>query len=192
MNRTRKIAATAVTAAALGLGLAACSHGPNAQQREQQQQTQDTQALDNNQPLPHYTWSMERQILIDAENASAFGTQSTSFFFIQGVRDPVFVCPSLGLGVPDTAQISNPSQIAPISGKWGGGATTLPQEDPYGIYTPPVSEGTFVVCVGSGGKPYLHRAEEFVDTVLGPARWDSATHTEVVTGAPSYHVKVKR
>lgn len=192
MNRTRRIAAATAAAAALGLGLAACSHGPNAQQLEQQQQTQDTQSLDNNQPLPHYNWSMERQILIDAENASAFGAQSTSFFFIQGVRDPVFVCPSLGLGVPDTAQISNPNQIAPISGKWGGGATTLPQEDPYGIYTPPTSEGTFVVCVGAGGKPYLHRAEEFVDTVLGPARWDAATHTEVVTGAPSYHVKVKR
>lgn len=193
MKFTTSKASTGLAAViAAAIVLTGCSHGPSVQQREQQQQTQDTQSLDNNQPLPHYNWSMERQILIDAENASAFGTQSTSFFFVQGVRDPVFVCPSLGLGVPDTAQISNPEQIAPISGKWGGGATTLPEEDPYGIYTPPTSEGTFVVCVGSNGKPYLHRAEEYIDTVLGAARWDYNTHTEVLTGAPTYSVKTHR
>lgn len=190
--KLRTIAGAGALAAAAALTVAGCSHPASIQQREQQQQTQDTYSLDTNQPLPHYSWSMERQVLIDAENAGAQGTQSTSFFFVQGVRDPVFVCPSLGMGVPDTAQISNPSQIAPISGKYGGGATTLPQEDPYGIYTPQTSEGTFVVCVGSNGKPYLHRSEEFVDTVMGPARWDSATHTEVLTGAPTYAVKTHR
>ena len=93
-------------AAAVALTLAACTNSaPNAQQLEQQQQQQDTQALVNNQPIPHFNYSQERAALIAAEQISADGTQTTSFFFNQGVRDPIFVCPSIGEGIPDSAQL---------------------------------------------------------------------------------------
>ncbi len=192
MRHTRKILAVAA-AGVIAFAIGACSgHGQTGLQKEHAQQAQDFQSLVNNQPLPHVSWSQERQILIDAETAAANGTQSTSFFFVQGVRDPIFVCPSEGLGVPDTAQLSNPTQIAPISGKYGGGATVLDQADPFGVYSPPNSMGTYVICIGANGKPYLHRGEEFVHTILAPAHWDYVNHTIVVTGAPSYTVKTKR
>lgn len=188
MNRKLIIAGAALSGLVAVTG---CTHAPNAQQVEQQQQQADTQALINNQPIPHYNWSQIRQTAIDAEDIAANGTATTSFFFNLGSRDPITSCPSLGLPVPNTAQLSNPEQIAPISGKWGGGATNLPQMDPYGIYAPAASEGTYVICLTSAGKPYVNYWEGPVQTVSAPAVWDYGTHTLKITGAPTFIAKTK-
>ena len=190
MKFNRKFAA--ITAAAfLSLGLAACTSGSHAgtnveQNTEGAQATQYSQS----QPIPFFKWSLERQILIDAETASAQGDQSTSFFFNFGVQDPVFVCPSLGMAVPDTSQLSNPEQVVSNrqnkrlpSGDW----TNMPQADPFGIYTPATSDGTYVICL-INGKPILQRAEETVHTVMAPATWDAGKHQIVVTGNPTSSV----
>lgn len=187
MNRK---AALLVPIIAGTLTLAACSHGQNAQQIEQQQQTQDTQALENAQPIPHYAYSQERAALITAQNIAANGTQTMSFFFNLGNPDPVFSCPSIGLGVPDSASLSNPEQIAPISGKYGGGATTLPQMDPYGIYVPQASSGTYVDCVNHSGQEYLVRWEGNVLTVTANATWNYGKH-QLVEGAPTVKIQTR-
>lgn len=180
---------SAALAAATIVALTACTNNPpNVQQQEQAAQTSDTQSLDTNQPIPHYNFSQIRQTLIDAETISADGTQTTSFFFQLGDQAPVFQCPSLGMPVANTAQLSNPQQIAPISGTWGGGATTLPQEDPFGIYAPTTSSGTYVVCVNGSGQKYLQYWEGDVMTVTSAATWDPATRQIVVSGAPTYSV----
>ena len=180
---------SAALAAATVVALTACTNNhPNVQQQEQAAQTSDTQSLDTNQPIPHFNSSQIRQTLIDAETIAADGTQTTSFFFQMGDPDPVFQCPSLGMPVANTAQLSNPMQIAPISSTWGGGATTLPQEDPYGIYAPQTSSGTYVICVNSSGQKYLQYWEGDVMTVTSAATWDTATRQIVVSGAPTYAV----
>jgi hypothetical protein len=188
----RKSAALAFTVPALALGLAACSHAPNAQQSEQNQQTQDLQSLEQSQPLPHFSYSQERQALIVAESAAAAGTQTTSFFFNQGVQDPVSTCPSIGMGVPDSASLSNPQQIAPVSGKYGGGTQVIGQEDPDGVYVPESSSGTWVNCVNAQGQEYLIRWEGFVYTVTGPATWDNTTHSVKLVGAPTMKISTKK
>ena len=180
----KKITAV-IIAAILALAVAACTHAPNVQQQEQAAQQADTQSLENNQPIPHYNWSQYRQTLIDAENIAAQGTQTTSFFFNQGVRDPIFSCPSLGLPIPVTSQLSNPSQIAPVSGKYGGGSQVIEQMDPFGAYTAPDATGTYVICVNASCKPYLFPWEGYVGSVTAPATWDYTTHTLKVTGAPT-------
>lgn len=178
-------------AAVLGLGLAACSNSGNAgNQQEKQQQQQDTTSLESSQPLPHFNYSQERQALIVAESAAANGTQTTSFFFNQGVTDPIGSCPSIGLGVPDSASLSNPLQNDPNFG--GTGSAIIGQMDPDGIYAPTTSTGTFVNCVNSLGQEYLVRWEGFVYTVTGPAVWDKATHSVQLTGAPTMNIKTKR
>jgi hypothetical protein len=189
-HRIFKVAGVAGAAVTACLMLAGCPSHPNADMTEQNAQTAQQRIYDNNQPLPQYNWSLERQVLIDAQDSAARGDASTSFFFVQGVQDPVFICPSLGLGVPDTAQLSNPDQIAPISGRWGGGATVIGQMDPFGVYTPPTSEGTYVICV-INGRPTLQRAEEYVHTVMAPAVWDVASHQIKVTGTPSLVLNTK-
>jgi hypothetical protein len=188
MNRTAIIASAALAGL---VALAGCSHAPNTQQKEQNAQTGDTSSLITNQPLPHYNFSQIRQTAIDIENIEAQGTQTTSFFFNQGVQDPIFVCPSLGLPVPNTAQLSNPQQIAPVSGNYGGGTQVIGQMDPNGIYAPSSSSGTAVICVNASGQPYVKYWEGFVDAVTAPATWDYTHHVEKVTGAPTYSVKTK-
>ena len=44
-----------------------------------------------------------RATLTEVEAIQALGSQTTSFFFNQGVADPIFSCPSLGMPVPATA-----------------------------------------------------------------------------------------
>jgi hypothetical protein len=179
--KTSLLAAAAVAA----LTLAGCTHGTSVQQQEQNAQTADTSSLEQSQPIPHFNYSQIRATAIDAETISANGTQTTSFFFQLGVQDPIFSCPSLGEPVANTAQLSNPEQIAPISGKYGGGATDLPQMDPNGIYAPSASSGTYVICINDTGGKYLQYWEGDVMTVTSAATWDRATHTLKVTGAPT-------
>jgi hypothetical protein len=174
-----------VTAAAAAVTLAACSH-PSAEQLQQQQ---DTNTLVNNQPLPHFNYSQERQALIEAEKAAADGTQTTTFFFNQGVTDPIFTCPSIGLGIPDSASLSNPLQP---TNPGGNGNIAIGQMDPFGIYVPTSSAGTYVICVNAQGQEYLVRWEGFVQTVTAPAVWDMKTHTEKLIGAPTQVINTKK
>lgn len=189
----RKIAATAGSVMLAGLALAGCHSGTSAgQSAENKAQQADQTTLENNQPIPHYNYSQERQALIDAENAAAAGTQTTSFFFMMGDQDPINSCPSIGMGVPDSASLSNPDQVTyrPNSGSSDPG-TPVGQMDPDGIYAPASSTGTWVNCVDSQGRETIVRWEGDVYTVTGAATWDTATHAIKMTGAPTVHINTR-
>lgn len=182
--RTRTFAIAGVLALAAGLSVTACTSGGNGQKTESAAQGADTASLENNQPIPHYSFSQIRQTLIDAESISADGTQTTSFFFQMGDANPVFTCPSLGEPVANTAQLSNPLQ--PYQGSAGtDGSDVVGQMDPDGIYAPSASSGTYVICVNGSGQKYLQYWEGDVMTVSSGATWDSTTHTVSVFGAPT-------
>ena len=182
MNR-KTIAGGIAAAAIAALSLTACTQSGNAgQAAENQAQQHDTTSLVNDQPIPHFNYSQIRQTLIDAETIAADGTQTTSFFFQMGLPDPVFSCPSLGMPVANTAQLSNPQQVV---GTGNSNAVTTGQMDPYGIYAPSASTGTYVICVNSSGAKYLQYWEGDVMTVTSAATWNKATHTITVSGAPT-------
>jgi hypothetical protein len=174
------VAGVALTVAAL----AGCTGHQSVQQKEQAAQTGDTSQLENNQPLPSFPYSQIRQTEIDVQTLEANGTQTESFFFNYGQQDPFFSCASIGMPVPITAQLSNPQQIAPISSRYGGGATVIGQMDPNGVYTGD-GEGTYVVCLNSSGQKYLEYDEGPVNTVAAGSSWDYGTHRMVVNGAPT-------
>jgi len=183
MNR-KILAALAVPAAVLLL--AACNPGNSSgQQQENQQQSQDEQTYEQVQPIPHFPYSVYREVGIDVEADQALGLQTTSFFFNQGVADPVLECPSLGQPFPNTASLSNPNQVVyrPNSSRDDAGVATG-QMDPNGIYNPEASSGTYVLCINAAGQKYLQYWEGFVDTVSGAARWDGGSHQIVVMGQP--------
>lgn len=176
-------------AAVLAVSVAACTTGggePSGQQQENNQQQQDTTSLEASQPIPHYNWSQIRQTAIDAENIAANGAQTTSFFFQMGDPDPVFSCPSIGMPVPNTAQLSNPQQVVdPSNGNNGVNSVTIGQMDPDGIYAPSSSSGTYVICVNSSGAKYLMYWEGDVMTAASGAEWNAAKHEIIVIGAPT-------
>lgn len=152
------------------------------QSLETKQQAQDTKSLLLAQPVPHFNYSQLRQNLIELETAQANGVQTTSFFFNQGVRDPIGQCPSIGAPIATTTELTNPQQVVGNT----HGNTSIGQMDPTGAYTGQ-STGTYVMCIDGNGKTYANYWEGFVQTVFGPATWNSATHQVQLVGAPSFH-----
>jgi len=61
--------------------------------------------------------------------------------------------------------------------------------DPNGAFTGN-SSGSYVVCVGPGGKKWYHDAEENAHVVGGPAHWDSVKGI-VMDGDPTVAVLQK-
>lgn len=184
----RKIPLAVVLAALCLLAVAACrsSGNSNGQALENQQQYNNESTFEQVQPIPHFAYSQYRATLTEVEAIQALGTQTTSFFFNQGIQKPIFACPSLGMPVASTAQLSNPAQ--PFNMTDGNGnynTVVLGNMDPNGTYSPPDSTGTNVVCLNATGQPYIEYWEGFVDAVSGVAHWDSATSSVVVTGAPA-------
>jgi len=173
---------------AVGIFLAACGGAlSKGQALENQQQQQASTSLELNQPLPHFNYSQIRQNLIELETAQANGVQTTSFFFNMGVANPVQTCPSIGAPIPITDELSNPDQVLKDNTDLnnGGGNVVIGQQDPNGVYTGQ-GTGTYVMCIGANGKPYADYWEGFVQTVFGPAKWNSTTHSIQLIGPPSF------
>ena len=168
----------------LAVVLAACGgSNPSGQSIENKQQKQDMKSLLLAQPIPHFNFSQIRQNLIELETAQANGVQTTSFFFNQGVADPIQSCPSIGAPIPTTTQLSNPNQV--VNDPYGNGGAVIGQMDPNGTYSAS-STGTYVMCIGANGKPYANYWEGFVQTVFGPAKWNAAAHQIELIGPPSF------
>jgi len=171
---------TAVAIAAL-LTLSACSATENRNATVSQEKKTATQQLDQylqSQPVPKFTSSQLRQNLIDIQTAQVNSTVTTSFFFNQGVVDPVHACPSIGFPIPGTFQLTNPSQ------KLRDSEAVIPQLEANGVYTGDTT-GTTAICVDADGRGYAHYWEGFVSAVAGPAEWDATTKSIVLTGAPT-------
>lgn len=178
-------------AAAAGvLAVAGCSGtsitGGNA--AESATSRQDLSTFEQVQPAPHFPYSDIRQTMIDVQASQALGEQTTSFFFNMGSRDPYFSCPSKGDPVPNTSELTNPSQVE----TWYGSGATAPDAtavvgniDPNGLYAPTASDGTNVMCLSAAGTAYLVYAEGPVTTINAPAHWDMSTHQPVISGAPT-------
>lgn len=182
-NKTRAIGASVLAAGVL-LGASACAGGDSnsGSKSERATQQQIENRLEVNQPIPVHSYSQMRQNLIEIENAEADGVQSTTFFFNQGVANPIMQCASIGSPIASTAQLSDPQKVEHHWGDGNGGNVTLPQMEPNGIYTGD-SSGTWSLCLKPDGKPYAQYWEGYVATAFGPAKWDG--HQIVLTGDPS-------
>lgn len=139
-----------------------------------------------NQPVPAFDYSQYRQTLIDILQAQVHNVATTTFFFNAGSVDPISTCPSIGFGIPTTAQLTNPDQRVGSN----NGPVTLPQMEPNGVYTGE-SSGTYVVCVAPSGDKYIDYWEGDVKTVGAPAHWDTSKHDVTIDGEPTAKVTTK-
>lgn len=173
-----------IAAAALsGIALAGCSSPGNSNNVEQAQQDKIQNMMDKNQPIPMVPFSEKRQVLIDVQNAQIKGVATTTFFYNQGVKEPIFSCPSIGFPLPSTAQLTNPRQVIYTPHPNGGNdSNVVDQMDPDGVYSGD-STGTYVECVTPQGTNYIKYWEGFVDTIGGPAHWNGTS--EVLDGPPT-------
>lgn len=172
----KRIAATAGVAV-LMLTAAACgSSKVNSSTVHNQKVEAGQETIYNtNQPIPVFSYSQQRQTLIDVLNAEANPTPTTTFFFNLGVANPVSSCPSIGYPVSATDELSNPDQLT-RSGQNGYNIEgAIPQIDPNGIYSGGSSTGTYALCRNNSGTPYAFYWEGYVAAVDGSATWDNAT-----------------
>jgi hypothetical protein len=177
-NRNRII--TVIIALALIFGLTACETGANkANNADRKTAAVQLGKYQKNQPVPVFDYSQLRQNAIEIETAQAKGTQTTTFFFNQGVQDPTDSCPSTGFPIPSTAQITNPEA------KVERHDITIPQIEANGIYTGD-STGTYIMCIDAHGEIYANYWEGFVRTVSGPAKWNQDTHQVELIGSSSF------
>jgi hypothetical protein len=131
--KTRKpIAATIAALGAVVLltcgfscGGSSTSGGGNGNAITNQQQAVDNQQYAYVQPIPFFPFSQIRQTVIEAEAIDALGVATTTFFFVPGIDHPVYSCPSIGVPVPATDQLSNPSVA-----QWSSGTNG---DDGYGV-----------------------------------------------------------
>lgn len=189
-GRAKYLVASTVLVVGLSCTAGACSSDSSGKTSETQQQDAISKSLIDNQPLPAFNWSQLRQNLIEIETAQARGVQTTSFFFNQGVPNPVSSCPSIGAPIPTTDQLSNPTKIE-HHGDGGGGNIATDQMEPNGAYTGD-SSGTYVMCVGGNGKAYAFYWEGYVATVFGNAVWNDTTHQVEMKGDPSFKFTSKK
>lgn len=187
-KRIRRGAGAAFLTVGLVVAGTACSHTiSNGNTAESAQQLQDSTNLENAQPLPIVFYSQERANMIDIELAEVNDVRTTTFVHAMGNIDPIFSCPSVGFGIPDSASLSNPSQIEQRyfnnTNSWDSGV--VDQMDPNGIYAPQSSAGTWVICLDDHGQAYINRFESTTDTLGGPAEWNYTKHFAVMNGAPT-------
>lgn len=156
----KKIAATVL----IVFALAACNDKKDDARKEDERISEQTLSdLKKAHPTPSFKRSQLRQNLVDIVTAQAEATQTTSFFFLEGVG-LVGDCPSIGFPIASTAQLTNPQE------KVNRKDLTLPQIEPTGIYTGE-SSGTYIICVDAKGEAYARYWEGYVQTVSGPAEW---------------------
>lgn len=187
--KTRTVAGLLAPVAVL---VSCSSTATSAQQQDRQAMADVAGRMQAAQPIPAEPWSQFRQTLIDAELAQMRGTQTTSFWFSRGAGGqgtPIGSCPSLGFPVPASVQLSNPETPIWRSDASQAGGVTVGQMEPSGVYTGP-TDGTYVVCAGSGGKPYLVYVEADVITLGGPAEWKDGRVQP--TGDPTINPGVKK
>lgn len=175
-----------------GLIAAACNSGAAPQTANNKTQKTSASSLnqfEQAQPVPKFSWSQLRQDLINIEQAQANGAQTTTFFFNQGVQSPVQSCPSIGFPVASTTELTNPLQPTWTGNTRAIAGVAIGQLTPNGVYAGN-STGTYVVCVGAAGKPFIDYWEGFVQTVGGPAAWTTSSHTVKQTGPASVPIQV--
>lgn len=181
-----------VVAAVLLVSASSCQGPSEGQRQENAQQQAVTQQLVKNQPLPAFGYSQMRQNLIEIETAQATGVQTTTFFFNQGVADPLFTCPSIGVPIPNTSSLSNPIAVELHQGTESGGNVAIGQMDPNGTYIPESSTGTYVVCLDAQARPFATYWEGFIKTVFAPAKWNTTTRQVELTGPASFKFTAKQ
>jgi hypothetical protein len=189
--RLRKVLAGAGLALTLALSASACSGSGSSNGNSiinAQQGVQDTQYAFV-QPLPYFPFSRIRQNLTEVEAINALGIASTTFMFIPGVPNPVLICPSVGVPVPVTDNLSNPwVPVWSNGGTNGNAGVAVGQEEPMGVFTGD-STGTDSLCINGTGGQYEGYNEAYDVSVTTSAYWDPNKWGPgkgyiIVTGAP--------
>jgi hypothetical protein len=133
----------------IGVSLTACAdYVPNSDETQRQDQERILKEGTQQTGMPAIKNFRERKLMkqiIEMRDQDGLVT----YTYTTGIDGrPVFLCNSIGYGLPAATQYTNP-QKTEYSGSTG--VTTLPQADPNGLFSPDSAEGTWVMCSDPSG-----------------------------------------
>jgi hypothetical protein len=139
-------------ALAIGISLTGCAdHRQSSDAIQQGQQESILAEATAEVGMPAITNFRERKLLKEImELRDQDGLVTYTYLYAEVSGKLVFLCNSIGYGIPAATQYTNPEKVIhPYSGV----AMTLAQADPNGLFSPASAEGTWVMCSDpDGGK----------------------------------------
>jgi hypothetical protein len=139
-----KTFASIASLAILGLVLTGCEESSDTQQRAQQERILQEGTAQTG--MPAIKNFRERKLMKQIiEMRDQDGLVTYTYTVPETTGRPVFLCNSIGYGLPAATQYTNPEKYEYNNG------TTLPQADPNGLFSPSSAEGTWVLCSDPSG-----------------------------------------
>jgi hypothetical protein len=133
----------------LSISLVGCDYTPTSDEIQRAQQERILQESTSQTGMPAIKNFRERKLLKQIlEMRDQDGLVTYTYTVPETTGRPVFLCNSIGYGLPAATQYTNPQKIE-YSGSTG--YTPLPQADPNGLFSPDSAEGTWVMCSDPSG-----------------------------------------
>ena len=131
--------------AVLGLSLTGCELETNSDDTQRYQQEQILKEGTAQSGMPSIKNFRERKLLKQIiEMRDQDGLVTYTYTVPETTGRPVFLCNSIGYGLPAATQYTNPE-------KYEMNGATIPQADPNGLFSPSSAEGTWVLCSDPNG-----------------------------------------
>jgi hypothetical protein len=152
----------AVIAAFFVLTAESCDGQASTTQKEhaaQDRLTAEAQAEVGMPAIMNFTEKRNYKMIYELRDKPDYAT----YTYLVGMHNELkLLCHSIGYGIPESSQYTNPQFIAYTSSQVGVGI--LPQSDPNGLYSSPSANGTWVMCLDPAGKVVPVRSEPNVIT----------------------------
>ena len=134
--------------AVLGISLVGCEYTPTSDETQRAQQERILQEGSVQTGMPAIKNFRERKLFKQIlEMRDQDGLVTYTYTVPETTGRPVFLCNSIGYGLPAATQYTNPEK----TDYYSTGSATLPQADPNGLFSPSSAEGTWVLCTEPSG-----------------------------------------
>lgn len=134
--------------ALLGVSLVGCEYTPSSDETQRAQQERILQEGSAQTGMPNIKNFRERKLLKQIlEMRDQDGLVTYTYTVPETTGRPVFLCNSIGYGLPAATQYTNPEKVDLHS----TGNVSVPQADPNGLFSPSSAEGTWVLCSDPNG-----------------------------------------
>lgn len=134
--------------AVLGVALVGCDYTPSSDEAQRAQQEQILKEGSAQTGMPAINNFRERKLLKQIiEMRDQDGLVTYTYTVPETTGRPVFLCNSIGYGLPAATQYTNPQKIVEDT----RGNVGIPQADPNGLFSPESAEGTWVMCSDPSG-----------------------------------------
>lgn len=122
---------------------------PSSDRKQQEQQELLLAEGTSQVGMPSIKNFRERKLLKDIlELRDQNGLVTYTYLWNELNGKKVFLCNSIGYGIPYSTQFTNPNK-----GEYSHGTViTISQADPNGLFSPAAAEGTWVMCKNPNGK----------------------------------------